>query len=338
MIIANCGYGSTGASAVFDFLRGYENIACSPDGMEFDVIHQPDGLLDLKYFLCVNKERIACNAAIKRFIKMVKSGFWALQMREAIGSKFDEINEDYINSIIQIKWYGRSIFDPNDVSSTSSNEFIYKVCSKIETYLSRIKGKGIHFPKDKLRYFSILDEEYFDNITKKYLKSLLDALGLNKPNIMLDMLFSATNPIMGKEFFDDVKSIVVERDPRCMYIDAFKCLDLNTYMTCYDINDFIKYYKILKEKQGSYKNVLYVNYDKLVYEYYETTQEIIDFLGFDKRPENEFKYFNPNISVKYTYPYNKNLDNKSIEQIEAKLEKFLYQFPEYKELKIGNNS
>lgn len=331
MIIANCGYGCSGASAIFDFLKGYKDIAYSPEGMEFDLIHQPDGLLDLKYFLCINKERISCNTAIKRFEKMMKDGFWALQMRNVIGSKFDELTMDYIKSIKQISWYGRSIFDPSDVSSVSSNKIIYKICSRIESYLSYLKGKQIHFPKDKIRYFSLLEEGYFNNITKKFIVSLLEALGINKQNVILDMLFSATNPNMGKEFFDNVKTIVVERDPRCMYLRARKYIDLNTYMPCYNVDDFIKYYKILKERETICDDVLYVNYDRLVYEYFDTTKEIIDFLGFNKRPENEFKYFNPNLSVKYTYPYNKE-NNDEIKKIEQELPQYCYHFPEYKEL------
>lgn len=330
MIIGICGYGYSGASAVFDYLKGYEDISYSPDGMEFNIVHQPDGLNDLKYFLCISKERIACNAAIKRFKRIVENGFWGRQMKQIAGRKFTDLTKKYIESLIQIQWYGRSIFDPSDVSSKFSKQILNNFYSRIERILSHFSNRNLHAPSDKLRYFSIMSSEIFDFLTKQYLGSIIDILGLNKQHVLLDMLFSATNPNMGNEFFDDVKTIVVDRDPRCMYLNVVN--NRAKFMPYYGVYEFIKYYKVLKENESTYRNVLYVNYDKLIYEYETTTTEIMDFLSFRNRPKNELKFFNPNVSVKYTYPSNIGMENDSIRIIEKELNEYLYDFPVYKPL------
>ncbi len=328
MIIGICGYGYSGASAVFDFLKGYEDISYSPDGMEFNIVHQPDGLNDLKYFLCINKERIACNAAINRFKRIVENGLWGRQMKRIGGRTFIELTEKYIESLIQIQWYGRSIFDPSDVSSKLSNQLLNNFYFRIERFLSRFSNRNFHAPSDKLRYFSIMNGEKFDFLTKQYLKSIIDMLGLNRQHVLLDMLFSATNPNMGNEFFDDVKTLVIDRDPRCMYLNVVN--SRAKFMPYYNVYDFIKYYKMLKENERKYDNVLYVNYDKLIYEYETTATQIIDFLSFRNRPKNELKFFNPNISVKYTYPMNIGIEKNAIKIIEKELNEYLYDFPVYK--------
>ena len=58
MIVSTCGYGSTGASAVLDYLRGYDNVNLL-DSLEFQLVHEADGVSDLKYHLTQSRERIS---------------------------------------------------------------------------------------------------------------------------------------------------------------------------------------------------------------------------------------------------------------------------------------
>ena len=50
MIIGTCGFGSTGSSAVSDYLREFDENSVL-DKIEFDIMYCPDGLADLEYHI-----------------------------------------------------------------------------------------------------------------------------------------------------------------------------------------------------------------------------------------------------------------------------------------------
>ena len=71
-----------------------------------------------------------------------------------------------------------------------------------------------------------------------------------------------------------------------------------------------------------------VRYEDLIYDYYPTTRRIMEYIGKTDRPEDEFKFFHPDLSVKYTradltYPGHEG----EIKYIKEQLPEYLYQFP-----------
>lgn len=328
MIVGICGHGVTGASSVVDFLKGYDEVQVIK-GVEFQLLHQPDGINDLKYHLTINKDRIASNTAIKRF-KRLKYSDLARRIRKEIGPQFDVFFDKYIDSIIQVAWKGKSSFDPIDVNNISYFGIKGFWDRALNAGLRRI-NKEWHYPQFKIRYFSIMDSVEFDNITKSFLDNLFNAFSLSNDKIILiDMLFSATNPSLGEEYFDNTKKIIVDRDPRDNFIGTRKEMVINAFMPYSDVKSFVEYYRLLRLKSEHDENALYIQYEDMIYNYYATTQKIMDFLGLNSRPKDEFKFFNPDISVRYTNFKKQLPDEKSVfEYIESKLECYLYDFKEY---------
>lgn len=173
-----------------------------------------------------------------------------------------------------------------------------------------------------------MSEEEFDQITKKHIIKLLKLLGFNDGSIIiLDMAFSATNPTKGMEFFDDAKAIIVTRDPRDIYVSAKIHPEDSRFMPNMDPNKFAVFYRQMQKYAQSNENVLLVQYEDLIYKYIETTEIINDFLKIDHRPENEFQYFDPTYSVKYTHRINLYKKYKEeIQSIEEQLKEYLYDF------------
>lgn len=337
MIVSTCGYGYTGASAVLDFLRGYNSIQIL-DNVEFQMLHQADGILDLKYHLVYSRERIACNAAIARFIRLQKRGVMAARMRRLMGDAFDQITKEYIDSLIKVAWMGKSNYDPLDVGSISKNRAI-NFTNRVANYACRKLKINAHFPRYKTRYFSILTENEFDTITKEYLGKIMKAVGVDSStDVVLDMLFSATNPSSGTEFFDDAKTIIVDRDPRDIFIVSHRSDEEYSFMPWDSSDHFITYYKTLRENTVLSDKTLLIRYEDLIYDYWTTTEKIMNFLGYQYRPENEFKYFNPDISVKYTNLNCHKQHLKDIELIEEKLTKYLYAFTPYTPVQEQNKN
>lgn len=328
MIVGLCGFGNSGASAFLDYFRGYNELGTFCE-FEFQLLHQADGINDLKYHLVHSKERITCNAAIQRFIRLQKYGAFGRSMKKKIGNRYTDWYSRYISELTVTKWIGKmSIYDPLDITKESeipvvnlSQRVINKVLCKIND------GWGYPFPKEK--YFSILDEETFDKITKKYLDELFVLVGLKGDINIVDMLFSVTNPSQGMEFFDSVKAISVVRDPRDVYIESKRKLGRSRYMPNDSVSSFISYYKTIRENIDSCKadNILITNYEDLIYKYDETTEKVRLFLNINEKPEKEFKYFNPLVSAKYTNRvelYRK--FDEDIRQIEEMLGQYIYDF------------
>lgn len=335
MIISVSGYGTTGASAVIDFLRGY------PDkqvyvGAEFQLLHQPDGICDLKYHLCQSCERIASNAAIHRF-RRIKYNTVGMQLQKQCPS-FYQLMDEYVDKLTVCSWNGRSGADPSDVTNLSTNKAI-RYFQRGMDYFLRKRNKMWHFPTYQQRYYSSLSEEEFDEITKDFLKKLFRDLSLDESrDIIFDMLFSSTNPKLGMEFFEDSKVIIVDRDPRDLYLATRRNIWANAYIPWDEVSKFVDYYKALRVNTKPFQNALHIQYEDLIYKYYPTTKTIMDFLGINERPQNEFLKFNPDVSVKYT---NRKVDqteySDQISYIEKCLPEFLYCFPEYCKIQDQKN-
>lgn len=328
MIVGVCGHGEVGASAVIDFLKGYEEIQVIT-GVEFQLLHQPDGINDLKYHLTKSKDRIATNVAIKRFKKLKYSDL-GRRIRKEIGHQFDVIFDNYIDSIIQISWYGKSSFDPPDINNIHYYGLMGKIDRTINAVLRRLNNNW-HFPRFKNRYFSMMNCEEFDGLTKKFLSEIFRAFSFQDNKIVLiDMLFSASNPKLGTEFFDGVKTIIVDRDPRDNYIGARNAKATDAFMPTTDVESFVKYYKLLREKSEFDSDALYIRYEDMIYDYYNTTYKIMEYIGIKYRPQNEFKYFDPDISVRYTnFKKRLSCEAKTFEYIEQQLPEYLYEFKDY---------
>ncbi len=332
MIISTCGYGNTGASAALDFLRGYKEIQII-DSIEFQLLHAPDAILDLKYHLTQSKERIASGVALARFERITRQTV-GKDVARLIGPSFYDITDKYIEKLTVARWNGESVYDPVELTNEPKSKLLKKIQNKITFTALEKNHPEIHYPKIYPREFSLMSEKKFDEITKEYLRGIISLLDIDmNKDIVFDMLFSATNPKMGTEFFDDVKMIIVDRDPRDLYVCSAKWPYSNFFMPL-EYKSFCEYYLAMKENTEPYEGALVIEYEDLIYHYYETTEAIIDYLGFDHRPEDEFKYFNPDVSVKYTKAYLKYSELiPDMSYFTEKLGKYYYDYTEYKPVK-----
>ena len=242
MIISTCGYGNSGSSAVLDFLKGYGNASMARD-FEFQLIHMPDGLLDLKYNLVQNRDRLAGNAAILRFLRLSDSIF-ASSLKKS-GCDYALLAEEFINSLCPISWNGKSAFDPADISGIKQNSVYERIRRNVYAIMRRI-SPDIASVQFKKRYFLALDEEDFDSKAKIFLKKIFSSMGYDSGKDMLfDQLVPAADPRAGTEFIDENKIIVVYRDPVDLFIRANTHQATNAYFPCADVKQFTEYYKMI---------------------------------------------------------------------------------------------
>ena len=333
MIISTCGFGNTGASAVLDFLQGYPDLQRIAN-FEFQLFHMADGINDLKYALTVSRERVACNCAIKRFERAALHGRVGRMMSDLCGPSFEELTKSYIHELIQVSWMGYSRYDPTDVTNRVQDGVRGWTQAQLNRILRKISHK-YHYPRHQRRYLAVMSADRFDAVTREYFVSCLKAAGLDPDkDILTDVLFSAMNPRQGTEFVKDPKIILVFRDPRDLFIRATEHQATNGHTPCQNVEEFITYYRTLMENLVPYENSLSIQYEDLIYHYYPTTKKIMAYLGFEERPQNEFTYFDPDKSVKYTKAWNTYKGHEEEKKrIEEALPEYLYNFPKYQKVK-----
>ena len=183
-----------------------------------------------------------------------------------------------------------------------------------------------------------------ENEKIKYLIDIINDMDINGNNDMLmDQLLLPHNLYRMENYFDDnAKVIVVERDPRDVFI-------LNKYIWAqnnfgvpmpYEVNEFCKYYKGMREseKPTNSKKVLRINFEDLIYKYDETVKKVMKHLDFSEQMHvNKKTRFNPDLSIKNTQIFNSSHKyDEEMKIIEGELKEYLYDFPYVLENEIEN--
>lgn len=323
-VIGVVGYGNSGASAVMDLLMGSNELQVSKG--EWQILHQVDGILDLKHYLVECRDKIASNTALSRFEQSLHD-FRALQIRKSVRKEYIRLSEKYIEDLMLCRWKGYSAFDGNNIQGIEKNIIGRKIVRLLKELAKLVKIDFIS-PFSKERRFSILDAEQFKLITANYFDSIFAAHGYNteKP-LVLEQFFVFSNPTAGNEFFKNTKVILVERDPRDVYASskfAAKYGDFNIrFFPTEKVEDFVKYYKGLHIGVKPTSNVMIVNFENLIYEYESEVERICDFIGLTNKDGLD-AYFHPDISINNTKFYKKFPSiKKDIKYIEDELYEYI---------------
>ena len=334
MVIGVCGYGFTGSGAVVDLLKEYNEPQVF-DNAEIQEAFKVDGLQDLEYHLVKQYSRhISGDAAIKRFLEA--RGFYKTPVvkKTVAPGDYYKISSEFVDKLIQAEWYGVDNYDYN--TKRPLYNFIVLVLKKTWFPLyEKVSGRSYnHWPARKM-YLSIRPDKFYEE-SINYTNSLMRAMGADlSKDIVLDQLFEANAPWNSFPFFSNPKAIVVDRDPRDVFILARhgKRASAETrFMPREDVKAFVKYYKRLRIEKGiSHDHVIYIQFEDLIYDYDFTVNRIEEFLGYSAHARPK-KYFNPEVSMYNTQLF-KNpqyaKDKKDIEYIEKYLPEYLYNYSKY---------
>lgn len=294
------GFGISGKGAYIDLFKEFEGYDCPPADFEFDLLRIKDGLLDLKHALVDNWSPVRSSVAIKRFRKTVidlganPSKWNILQSLRISGARYNrmfderfvEISMEYINSIIEDTYYGLSVFPMQDDSDI--NRIVKKILKKA--------GNQKAFYTENY----IVSGKNFETKTQEYLLKLFKTRDKeNTSTYVLYNAFEPYNPLKSMKLFPSSKSIIIDRDPRDIYLSALEHKFPNDVPK--DLITFVRRFKLFREKivKSNSKDILYVTFEELILDYDKTVNKIFDFLDetslVHKYPK---KYFIPEISRK----------------------------------------
>ena len=312
------GFGYSGSGAVVDILIEFEKYYVFPK--EFRLIKDPDGIIDLDNALIQNWQELSCDVAISRFIDLVNICARKQRIFSGVGYNYDGIFNksfinlcnNYVNSLVDIKWKGDWPYHLHQFNS-------------MKLFIYRLKRKLSLKPElNDIMYFSSPGERFY-----KLTKNLMDQLFANIVNnnkyntVVLDQAIPPYNPQRQLKYFHNVKVIVVDRDPRDIYLEL---INYSSYPTN-SVDDFIKYYKTQREaiSQNNMSNsILRLNFEDLVFNYDKEMEKIYSFLQFNPiYHSKKLTFFLPKKSHNNVGCW-KEKNSSEIKLIEKELNKFLY--------------
>ena len=187
---------------------------------------------------------------------------------------------------------------------------------------------------NEITYCSHPTEDQFLTYTKEYIDELLTIANKeHKPYLMVDQIVPPSNIQRFVRYFKDIKVIVVDRDPRDLYILA-KYVWKDPVVPCESVDLFCKWFAYIREhrKTETYdpKYAILVQFEDLIYKYDETTTRIMDWLGLTKEQHVSPKSgFDPAKSIKNTKLWISHPEyQKEAEEIARKLPEYLYKYAE----------
>ena len=307
-IITSTGYGGTGSSAITDLLKEFK-YGLSMGDAEFWFLQGYDGISDLEYFLIDGNHRSKVSSAIERFFKYIENhkSFY----NSFFGNKYEEYSKQYIESLIDAKF--KKSISTYEVDSKIMRFLIFRLSPRIQLLIEKLKNNKIDIsefaPNIPLldKTYSVPDKDRFYKETKKYTTRLFDILDPNSSYkyIAIDQLVPSINIDRYFNYVDNMKVVVVDRDPRDLYLlnethwkgASYVCDTSNLY-------EYIDWYGTMRAHrkiEEENNNILYILIEDLIYDYEKTLNNLYLFLNLTEEEHiHKRKHFNPEISIKWT--------------------------------------
>lgn len=327
-IIVPTGYMGSGSSAVGDLLREYDNINVDNKDFEYIFMHMPFGVFDFEDKLLLNNNALRSDEAIKNFRKEMTDlyslrGYWPGNYKKNVSKKYLELLENYIENIKTSNFIGVWYYHEKYKG--------YKLYKRaIKNKIRKIFKKPDKLDKFDIEY-SFIKEEDFYIYTSKFILDFINLLNKNsnKKNIVLDQFILPHNAYRIKKYqkYLDIKTIIVKRDPRDVFIMNKYVWTPKEVPVLYplDVNEFCKYYKNMREAERKNMDCLYINFEDLVFYYDKTVSDIEKYLNLEKdNHKYKRRYFNPDISIRNIKIYENEMYKEEVKIIERELKDYLY--------------
>jgi len=219
---------------------------------------------------------------------------------------FVKESNDYIDRLTNFSYIGDSVVHRYRLNPMQY--FYRRISSKVGLYNNTGTMK-VSRPTEKM--FVHETRKYLNNIFKNY------KIQYNAKCIVLDQAIPVSNIMKSSRYFSSIKTIVVDRDPRDIYVSLVKRRKLLGFELHNkdSVDKYIDWHKILRENAKdnlTNKDVLYVNFEDLVLDYSSTISKVKKFIG-EKESNHIYpgKYFDNNKAANNVGLW-KNYHNQSV--------------------------
>lgn len=324
------GYGGTGSSVISDLMKEFSNVK-SAGNFEFSLAFDIDGISDLQHFVLDDFERTKTVEGIYRFRR--HSAITRELIMKETHHDIGPVIEEYLKELINIHWSGSNhqiSYRKPKIVRILYNKY-YKALWRFQKRYNNNDGfeRGIPFPKQTceisypVNVFYKATQQLFENILCSFDKD-------NQYEYLhFDQLVPCYNFSRYINYFPNLKIIVVDRDPRDLYI-LNKVYWHEGWIPSDDIETYIKWFRLIRNPSqfDSHPNVLKIKFEDTIFSYLSSIERICKFIGIPKESQIRPKqFFNPEISIKNTHLYcNFDSEVKNIVRIEKELEDYCYPF------------
>ncbi len=283
------GFISSGSSAVVDLLKEFKDTyEC---GAEIRLIKDPYGIMQLENALTDRWELINSAAAIRDFRRLCRicsrSGGGrnpfaraGLSYSKTIHPDFMEITERYISRLRQFT------YNMDCYYTKFKKNYLSYVLDRLRLGIEVYSRGKLPVAKKVPMEFAHPTHDQFDQATQAYFEELYAQMAEKNgaEHIILDQAVSPNNPDVIHRYFKKAKLIIVDRDPRDMYVD-----DIVNWgerqddapETAQAGSRYVLRQLALRERIPEDADVMYVRFEELILNYDATVSAIGEFLGFD---------------------------------------------------------
>lgn len=333
-IITCASYYGSGSSAVTDYVSEFAPV-CSLTSEEFRFLQDPDGVSDLEFHLVEHFNRHNSGHALKRYQRLV-----ALYAGNRIMRRYERffhgqwrtLSEQYIRELTDFSFEGWWQYDLIDggkwyyFRKRIINKLLHVTFWRNRPEMAYSNMKGV------MTLCSHPSEEKFLACTRAYIDALMTAANPEgKPFVMVDQIVPPNDTARFTRYFHDIKIVVVDRDPRDIYLLA-KYRWKDGIVPTADVETYCKWFRYVREHRKTEvydpAHVLFIRFEDMVYHYAETTARIRAFIPLSEAEHVAKKtHFDPAVSIHNTrlweeYP----AEAENIERIKAALAEYLYPF------------
>lgn len=318
-IVTTASYYGSGSSAITDLLGEYKgNISLGCD-FECRIAHDMHGLSDLEYYLVENNHRHNSSVAIKEFLRLMDIYGLDHSIRfenyaDVLKIDFKKAVDNYINQLSPLSYKGGSHLD-----IYRQSDFLLgwlKLKGRIFRYLNKptkitaddtswlkVKKSPLVKAREKEISYIVNPNIPFLDITRRFTDSLFSHYLLREGSfLVVDQLVPPSNTMRYVRYFNNLKVICVDRDPRDIYYNE-KAFIKGGVIPVDDVKMFISWYKSTRAHKYHEKDdpsvIMRLNFEDIIYKYDSVVSSIEEFLGL--LPEthiNPQKFLNPEVSIK----------------------------------------
>ena len=344
------GYGTSGKSAVIELLQEFDGYYAASRDCEFELLRIHDGLIDLENALVHSWSPVRGSMALVKFEILVKNlganpsllnlfgqyNSYATKYDSRFNGKFVDLSMEYISNLTHVSY-----------KSYLPHEYLLR--SKLKYFFERLLIKsGIKNNALKECLFLTVAPDLFYKETKDYLNNLFNIFNEtydpdgNCPSVskhsryqtfVISNAIEPYNPYGSLNLFHNCKQIVVDRDPRDIYLslqqpDTHAGWGHTGMHGEDDLNTFINRYRFLRQRTASFDpneshHRIKIQFEDLVLNYDATVSRIINFL--QEEPEIHSypkRYFNPRDSSKVIGLWKDTEFTSEVEYIYSQLEEY----------------
>lgn len=309
--------GNSGGGLIYDLLKNRKDFADPFKGNEFRIISDPSGINNIHNSFYDNYSINNSSKSIEEFlnyisgIKKIKSVYTNKKLYD---KKFYELTINYIKEITALEYYAMPQFKYVSLSLIKKIQFFieYKIFSK---KVNNIKIFKMITPIDE-NTFLLKTKKFIENIIKNNLKED----NIKNKKIILDQAINYWRPMDYFKYFDNLKIIIINRDPRSVFY-SMKSRNSRAYPGS-NIKLFADWYKRIREQQNKFdKNkILEIKYENFIKNFKKEDDKLCNFLKISSNHGNKDIIKK---SYKNIYKARNNLSFGELKYIEKKLNKYL---------------